>query len=432
RETRVSADSEDSGWLLAGADSESLERPRSKTKIILSTSCLTTRQQPKRRPPPCHRRSGIHVKHVADGSSSVLAKDTGCSRCVRLGLSCKYHDRGMPGRPRKWSIVDLEGEHGRRSRQVQRALAQELPHAEAVPFLSANESSSVATSSDSTDAAAGLGDDNGNGGFSILPFLDFDMSGQLDTLPLDYFRSCLTTTTQRGEPQLSPHDSTSTIPSLSSAPAPASTPCDCAKQVFNVLRSLNNDAVSHNTVRTLRQGTDLFETLLTCPRCYDVSTPAHVTLQNVLLIGRLCLKVMAGYQRYLRWLKEYCTGLAEKNMGGDTVYLILGGADAGSLLLDLDTSSSGFHDLVTQGLKRDCERLGILGQQFAERQRRRHSVGHTACPDQDGRCWKETDVVDPDPTDICPQNAAARALIPCFSVVDEVRDKIRQFEEALR
>jgi hypothetical protein len=291
-------------------------------------------------------------------------------------------------------------------------------------IITSEESSSVAASSGSVDTGRGSND------FNILPFLDFDLSGQLDALPLDCFRSCLTTAEYGGD--LSP-GSASAAPSASEQAAAAEPfqPCDCSKQVFNVLRSLNTDPISHNTVRTLRQGTDLFEMLLTCPKCYDVSKPPRITLQNVLLIGRLCLKVMAGYQRYLQWLKDYCASLAERHMGGDTVYLILGGADAGSLLLDIDTSSNGFYDLVTQGLKRDSARLGNLGGQFAERQRRRHLIGHTACPDQDGRCWKESDVVDPDPSDICPQSTAARSLIPCFRVVDEVRDKIRQFEEAL-
>jgi hypothetical protein len=290
-------------------------------------------------------------------------------------------------------------------------------------FLTSDESSSVAVSSGSIETGIGSND------FSILPFLDFDLGGQLDTLPLDCFRSCLTTAEHGGE--LSPGSaSVLSAPEQVTAAEPVQ-PCDCSKQVFNVLRSLNADPISHNTVRTLRQGTDLFDTLLTCSRCYDVSKPPRITLQNVLLIGRLCLKVMAGYQRYSRWLKDYCAGLAERNMGGDTVYLILGGTDAGSLLLDINTSSNGFYDLVTQGLKRDSGRLGNLGGRFAERQRRRHLIGHAACPDQDGRCWKESDVVDPDPSDICPQSTAARALVPCFRVVDEVREKIRQFEEAL-
>ncbi|GJD04329.1 hypothetical protein ColKHC_13154 [Colletotrichum higginsianum] len=231
------------------------------------------------------------------------------------------------------------------------------------PLFSPDEGSSIAATSSGdsadtvfSDAIFSSGDD-----FGALPFLDFDMSGQLDALPLD--------------------------------------------------------------------------------------SPPRVTLQNVLLIGRLCLKVTAGYQRYLRWLRDYCSGLAEGNMCGDTVYLTLsgdgagepGGGDAGSssgsgsgsgspLLLGFQTTSNGFYDVVTQGLKTDADRLARLGGRLAERQRQRHLIGHMACPDQDGRCWKERDCyADPDPSD----SAAARTLIPCYRIVDEVRAKIRQFEDAL-
>ncbi|KAK6225637.1 hypothetical protein QIS74_01684 [Colletotrichum tabaci] len=423
---------------------------------------------------------------------------TGCSRCVRLGLVCDFHDKGMPGRPRKWSIVEL-GEEQQQQQQHRRRRSTHARHAKhnerqirsfggqqdeaqdrdtrvndrtTTPLFSPDEGSSIAATSSGdsvdtvfSDAIFSSGDD-----FGALPFLDFDMSGQLDALPLDSFRSCLigvehdmelpspssaiTTTTAAAA-----STSTSTLASVSVLEPAAATAvglepscdCDCAKQVFDVIRSLNTHAVSHNTVRTLRQGGDLFDTLLTCPKCYDVSRPPRVTLQNVLLIGRLCLKVTAGYQRYLRWLRDYCSGLAEGNMCGDTVYLALGGdgggepggGDAGSgsgsgsssgspLLLGFQTTSNGFFDVVTQGLKSDAERLARLGGRFAERQRQRHLIGHMACPDQDGRCWKERDCyADPDPSDVCPQSAAARTLIPCYRIVDEVRAKIRQFEDAL-
>ncbi|GJC85394.1 hypothetical protein ColLi_08232 [Colletotrichum liriopes] len=365
----------------------------------------------------------------------------------------------MPGRPRKWSIVEPGEQHRRRSPH-----AQQAKHAERqtrsvdgqqdaaratrtndqmmTTLFSADEGSSIATpSGGSVDAvfsdAIFSGDE-----FGALPFLDFDMSGQLDALPLDSFRSCLIGFAH--DTELSPGSTTTTAAAVSasssvsaSGPVAAVEPevprdCDCAKQVFDVIRSLNTDVVSHNTVSTLRRGGDLFDTLLACPRCYDVSKPPRVTLQNVLLIGRLCLKVMAGYQRYLRWLRDYCSGLAESNTRGDTVYLVLGGDETSSPLLGFQTTSDGFYKVVAQGLKSDAERLAGLGGQFAERQRQRHLIGHTACPDQDGRCWKERDCyIDPDPSDVCPQSVAARALIPCYRIVDEVRAKIRQFEDAL-
>lgn len=368
----------------------------------------------------------------------------------------------MPGRPRKWSLVE-PGEQHHRPRHAQhtqrhshhqngqqdttRGTQHQQSH-HTTPFRSfGDEGSSVVTPSSSADmqlsvasaewtsqeshGAAFSGDD-----FSTLPFLDFNMSGQLDALPLDSFWSCLTSVVHDSELSPSAAAPASAVAASASASGPAAAvepeqPCDCAKQVFDVMRSLNSDVVSHSMVHTLRQGTDLFDRLLTCPRCYDMSKPPRVTLQNVLLIGRLSLKVTAGYQRYLRWLKDYCIGLTERNMGGDTVYLMLGEAEADSPPLGFRTSSDRFYDLVTEGLKSDAERLADLGGQFAERQRQRHLIGHRECPDQEGRCWKEKGDVDPDPSDVCPQSTAARALIPCYRVVDEVRSKIQQFEDAL-
>lgn len=365
-------------------------------------------------------------------------KHSGCSRCVHLGLVCKFHDKGIPGRPRKWSLADPREPHRQQTQQRQEALTAtthetprltdafgatppELqPQSHPTPSLFFAEASSVATSGSTDMLSSGVepqewtrerhevvfSDDE----LSALPFLDFNTSGQLDSLPLDSFRACLS-------PEASP-----------APPAAPPEPCDCSKRVFDMIRSLNCEPVSHSTVHTLRLGTDLFEKLLTCPKCYDVSKPPRITLQNVLLIGRLTLEVTTGYQKYLKWLKDYCTSLAERSMS-DTMYLIPG-ADVSSAL-GFRVSSEKFFDLVTHGLNSDAERLSALGAQFATRQRNRHLIGHQACPDSEGRCWKEKEEVDPDPSDVCPQSPAARALIPCYRVVDEVRAKIKQLEEAV-
>lgn len=365
--------------------------------------------------------------------------DTGCSRCLHLGLVCKFHDKGIPGRPRKWSLVEPREQRCRQDSDLQKQ--SHLTTSPSTVF--AEGPSSVATSgSRSTDLLPAAppppqdwtsrdrheemvfsGDE-----FGTLPFLDFNTTGQLDSLPLESFRACLSNVGPNGNPT-EPEPLSSNSTSVTQTTPPQLQSCDCAKQVFDIIRLLKRDLVSHSTVHILRQGTDLFERLLTCPVCYDVSKPPRVTLQNVLLLGRLSLEVTTGYQQYLKWLKDYCSGLAEREMG-DTVYLIPG-IDVSSAL-GFRISSDKFYDIVTEGLQSDAERLSDLGRQFAVRQHNRHLIGHGACPDSEGRCWKDKDDVDPDPSDVCPQSAAARALIPCYRVVDEVRSKIRQFEDAVK
>lgn len=258
--------------------------------------------------------------------------------------------------------------------------------------------------------------------FGALPFLDFSTSGQLDSLPIDSFGACMSSVGHE-------NDTTQPLPEISATPAAPQQPCDCAKRVFDTIRSLSCEPMSHNTIHKLRLGADLFEELLTCPRCYDISKPPRITLQNVLLIGRLSLEITAGYQNYIKWLKDYCNELSGRNMA-DTVYLSPGIGISSALGIRI--SSDKLFDLVSQGLQADAERLSDLGKQFSTRQRNRHLIGHGACPDSEGRCWKEKDDVNPDPSDVCPQSAAARALIPCYRVVDEVRSKIRQFEDSVQ
>ncbi|KAF7553139.1 hypothetical protein G7Z17_g3856 [Cylindrodendrum hubeiense] len=356
----------------------------------------------------------------------------------------------MPGRPRKWTQIEPREQH--RHQQTQQDQQQDgqnaaqetqlsdqinsyqqdsdLQQSNHTPSIVFAEESSVATCS-STDLLPVVpqewtsreGDDMvfSYDEFSALQLLDFNTSGQLDSLPLDSFRACLFNDVHDRDPtELSSNASvTSAAPQQS---------CDCAKQVFEVIRSLKRGLVCHSTIHTLRLGTDLFDKLLTCPICYDVSKPPRITLQNVLLLGRLGLEITTGYHKYLSWLKDYCSSLAEKK-GGDTVYLIPG-VDVSSAL-GFKISSDKFYDLITHGLQSDAERLSDLGRKFAVRQHNRHLIGHEACPDSEGRCWKEKGDIDPDPSDICPQSAAARALTPCYRIVDEVRSKIKQFEDSV-
>lgn len=256
---------------------------------------------------------------------------------------------------------------------------------------------------------------------SALPLLDFNTSEQLYSFPLDSFRACLSNDVHDSLYERDPTELSSNASVTSTAPRQS---CDCTKQVFEIIRSLKNP-VSYGTVHALRQGIDLFDKLLVCPICYDVSKPPRITLQNVLLLGRLVLAVTTGYQQYLEWFKDHCSGLLE----GETVYLIPG-ADI-STALGFKIGSDKLYELVAHGLQTDAQRLSDLGRSFAARQHNRHRIGHEACPDSQGRCWKERDDIDPDPSDVCPQSAAARALIPCYRVVDEVRSQIQQFEDAV-
>lgn len=89
-----------------------------------------------------------------------------------------------------------------------------------------------------------------------------------------------------------------------------------------------------------------------------------------------------------------------------------------------------FYELIIHGLHNDVQQLSELGSQFATRQRNRHLIGHEACPDWEGRCWKGIRDMDPDPLHVCPQSPAGQALTPCYRIVDEVRAKIKQFEDA--
>lgn len=103
--------------------------------------------------------------------------------------------------------------------------------------------------------------------------------------------------------------------------------------------------------------------------------------------------------------------------------------DGATSLLNFKVSEAQFQDIVISNLRADSERLSALGKRFARRQQDRHSIGHEACPNSEGRCWKEDNVADRDPLDICPRNPAAKALTPCFRIVEEVQRLTKKVQD---
>ncbi|KAJ5787085.1 transcriptional regulator family: Fungal Specific TF [Penicillium paradoxum] len=263
---------------------------------------------------------------------------------------------------------------------------------------------------------------SGSGGCGFDTF-HWEMLGNdsICSFPLESFQN----SSQTGQ-----HDhGISLIPSDAyGSPISLSRSCKCDEEVSSIVRDLSRAEMSHDIIPMLRTGASLAERLLNCPICYDVSKPPRVTVQNVLLIGQLMLEVTSGYQKYLRWLKKYCTELDTKSES-NTVYLESSFGVPSEL--NLQISGEKLQDLVTHGLQVDAERLLALGKRFAQRQRNRHMVGHESCPDSEGRCRRKEDGVDHDPLDICPQNPVARKLVPCFRIVDEVRGMIEQVADAV-
>ncbi|KXG50961.1 uncharacterized protein PGRI_065330 [Penicillium griseofulvum] len=211
------------------------------------------------------------------------------------------------------------------------------------------------------------------------------------------------------------------------SPVSFSQSCKCDEEVSDLVRKLSHANISHDIVPMLRTGVSLTERLLTCPMCYDVSKPPRLTVQNVLLIGQLMLETTSGYQKYLRWLNKHCTELDIRNETS-TVYLDSGGMPSG---LNLQIKGEKLRDLVVHGLQADAERLSVLGNQFAQRQRNRHMVGHETCSDSEDYCRRKKDAADHDPLDLCPHDPVARKLMPCFRIVDEVRGMIKQVADAV-
>lgn len=160
------------------------------------------------------------------------------------------------------------------------------------------------------------------------------------------------------------------------------------------------------------------ERLLTCPICYDIKKAPRLTIENVLLIGRLMHEVTTGYRRYWRWVGG---GGGGGDLGKQDTIRIGG--------VQFEVNRRMVHAVVRQGLQADAARLTDLGGRFALRQHNRHLVGHETCPDPEGRCWRERYDMDNDPLDICPQNAAARMLTPCYRVVDAICGGIKVFAD---
>ncbi|KAJ3542790.1 hypothetical protein NM208_g394 [Fusarium decemcellulare] len=433
----------------SGADSDnSLEGVGSKPHAV-------SQQQVKRPTSQDHRDSMRAVREKRKSCEACRTRklkcsgqDTGCSRCVHLGIVCRFYDKGLPGRPRKWSLNDAGEPQRYRPRQFDRqdkqvsapdtqlsdcnaSLQQDIETPPSYPTLSTLPSEGLSViNGNSTDLLSTVPQDWNPGGrddmlFSYrelrpLPILDFNTSAQLDELPLDSFQACLSPALHNG--QAADMSSSTSVTSTESTKY-----CNCSKHVFEIIRLLEQTPVSHSTVHALRQGIQLFGKLLTCPICYDVSKPPRITLQNVMLLGRLSLEVASGYHKYLEWVKDYCKGLAERKMG-DMIYLK---SNVDNSTLGFQISSDKLYELITDGLHSDVQRLSELGIQFATRQRSRHLIGHQACPDWDGRCWKEKLNEDPDASDVCPQSPAARTLTPCYRIVDEVRAKIKQLEDAM-
>ncbi|CAI7623842.1 unnamed protein product [Penicillium pancosmium] len=353
----------------------------------------------------------------------------GCSRCRNLSLQCKFQDKGAPGRPRK------RPRHEQSDRECERELATREPQPRPIsPSCFELSPPIVHGPMESAQVESML---MGNGDFGPLPLemsnscglgssCSLDFSGSLDfsTFPigplsnshLDHHHeglsdmSLATTTTACISPPLSPQS------------------CQCDEEVSDSVRALSRATMSHNIIRNLRDGIGLTERLLTCPICYDVSKPPRITVQNVLLIGRLMFEVTSTYGKYLKWLRTYCTDLEEKSKS-ETIYLIPGLEIGSELGFKID--GARFHEFITHGLQADADRLISVGKQFAQRQKNRHMVGHETCPDVEGRCRREEYGLDHDPLDLCPQNAASRRLTPCFRIVDEVQSMIEQVVESV-
>ena len=179
---------------------------------------------------------------------------------------------------------------------------------------------------------------------------------------------------------------------------------------------------------SLREATRLIQTLLGCEACYDMSLPPRLTIQNVLLIGRLGIVIASGYLEYVEWVRASCASLVEKHES-QTLFLIPG-LDASSAV-GFKVSGSKLYSIITDGIQDDAARLTELGQQFEIRQYSRHLIGHEACVSAEARCWKEQSGVDMDPSDICPRSTAAKALIPCYRIVEEVRARFKQVSDAV-
>ena len=258
-----------------------------------------------------------------------------------------------------------------------------------------------------------------------LGSLDFDFDF---SFPIELFGQCSLVThhhdTDAETSLVTPHSTALSPPSSPTTPES----CTCADEVSTLVRALRHRAaMCHTILGDLRTGADLVQQLLTCLICYNMAKAPRLTIENVLLIGRLMTEMITGYRRYLRWVRamgEASTTTDDRSKKRETVHLDLSGA------VSFHISRQKMQDLIVDGLRVDAARLIDLGAQFALRQHNRHMVGHESCPaDAEGRCWRERYGVDNDPLDICPRNAAARTLTPCYRVVDAIQAGIRTFAD---
>lgn len=229
-----------------------------------------------------------------------------------------------------------------------------------------------------------------------------------------------------GHEPILPQSSTSSL-KISNLEIPS---CTCTVEAAETIRGLRKLTPSHSMASALRLATELAERVLDCTVCYDWTQPPRVTIQNVMLVGRLMTEVASGYSSYVRWVRKFYNGLDDDDSRQtETVYLLPDGeVDS---VLGFRVSGRMALELIMRGLQVDAEQLAGLGEKFAARQKARHQSGHEACPDAEGRCWREVLDVDMDPSDICPHNCVLSTLTPCFRIVEAVQSSIKVFSDAV-
>ncbi|KAJ5343297.1 transcriptional regulator family: Fungal Specific TF [Penicillium brevicompactum] len=340
---------------------------------------------------------------------------SGCSRCRGLSMACRFKDEGAPGRPRKRPREECELPRDRTGSDSSSShISPGLPDATFSPQETVNM---LMGTGDFDSIPCGM---SGNCGFDSSHW-EMLGNGDICSAPLETWQISQQSSLPETE-----------VPQIAldayASPLSFAQSCNCDEEVSSIVRNLSRATMSHDVIPTLRTGVALTERILACPICYDVSKPPRVTVQNVLLIGHLMFEITSSYQKYLRWLKKHCTELDGRNES-QSVYL-----DSGIGIpsdLNLQISGDKFRDLIIHGLQADAERLSAVGKSFALRQRNRHIVGHERCPDHEGDCRRKEIGADHDPLDLCPQNAVARKLIPCFRIVDEVRQMVDQVASAV-
>ncbi|EJP66189.1 C6 finger domain protein, putative [Beauveria bassiana ARSEF 2860] len=385
-----------------------------------------------------------HKRHSCESCRSRKLKcsgeKTGCSRCTALSLRCKFRAKGAPGRPRKRitailpspqpEIGDWELQNGQ-TRPLYQSLAHEQEHQQKEVRHQQQQRSCESSIAQARFDPCGLLELSSSlpDGFAASCDIghllaEIDPSALYNNLPeygdfLEHF----------GRPASNAATHNNITPqSVSDALGPpTASPCECGADVLETLRLLKQLPPSHALLQRLRIGVDLFERLLTCPVCYNLAKPPRITIQNVLLIGRLMVEVTSGYQHYLQWIRETCT---QSNSEEKTVHVASG--EETESMLAFAVSNVQFREMVIHGLCTDAQRISALGKKFERRQHDRHKIGHEKCPTAEERCWKEENTLELDPLDICPHNPAAKVLTPCFRIVEEVQSRIQRLQYDLR